>query len=509
MLSPVIVFGRRKDMLRLPSSDKSGDPGPLAGDGMTRERVASLAEAAASFARAEPWRHLEEEDLIHIEAPQAGPVRFASVLGSITRERGILFLSEPRQPGAVEIEELWMLQFRDAGTIPPSDLFLSDPRDESRRPSAGLLDLIETVLRALAVTTEDELDSGRWEKTVETSRGAVRIVLCLPGLLSPPEPEWDEQVDALAEEAEDAEKAEEEEWPEDFQLEDLETVPAAAGARFERTGEIEEGSAAPEFEARILASEAWEATGRRRVALARRALVLWPDCAEAWTLLADRERNPDRAVLLYSRALQTAGRGLDPFFLEIHAEELWDLPETRPFMRARLGLAEMLWEVDRREEAIAHFQELLRLDPMDVQGVHCRLVDDLLLLGRDNEAAHVLASHPDDTLVHSLYSRAVLAFRREGDSPGARHGLSLALARNRYVPDYLLTDDLVLDEDGPMLPRPGDRSEAVSYAVAAHEVWEATPGALDWLRERVAERRSLERGDRDGAGRHRRRKSRR
>lgn len=493
-------------MLRVPPSGKSDDGlGLLSGDGVTLEQVSSLAEAAASFARAEPWRHLEEEDLIHVEAPSTGPFRFASILGSISQERGILLLSEPRKTGATEIEELWMLQYLDARTIPSSDLvlwerhglalagendypWLSNPRDESRRPDAGLLDRVEAVLRALAVTAEDELDSGRWEKTVETSRGAVRVVLCLPDLLNPPEPEWDDRVDALAEEAEEAEK---EGWPEDFRLEELETEPATLGARSEEA-EAEESAAAPEFEARILAVEAWATLGRRRVALARRALALWPDCAEAWCLLADRERNPERAVILYSRALETAGRGLDPFFLEIHADELWEMTETRPYMRARLGLAESLWEVDRREEAVAHFQELLRLDPMDAQGVRCRLVDDLLLLCRDDEAARVLAAYPDDAIVHSLYSRALLAFRREGDSPEARDGLSLALARNRFVPDYLLIDDLVLDEDAPPLPHPGDRSEAVSYAVAAHQVWERTPGALDWLRERVAERRNPE-----------------
>lgn len=482
----------------------------LSGDGVTLEQVASLAEAAASFARAEPWRHLEEEDLIHVEAPVTGSLRFASVLGSITRERGILFLSAPPKPGAIEIEELWMLQYMDARTIPSSELFLwerhglalagenaypwiSNPRDESRRPDAGLLDRVEAILRVLAVTTEDELDAGRWEKTVETSRGSVRMVLCLPGLLNPPEPDWDDRVDALAEEAEEAEK---EGWPEDFHLEDPEAEPSAGAPP---------PKAAPEWEARILAGDAWGTQGRRRVALARRALALWPDCAEAWCVLADRERDPGRAVVLYSRALEKAGRGLDPFFLEMHAEELWEMPETRPYMRARLGLAESLWEVDRHEETVAHFRELLRLDPMDVQGVRCRLVDDLLLLGRDDEAARVLASYPDDPLVHSLYSRALLIFRREGDSPEARRGMSLALARNRFVPDYLLSEDLVPDEDTPGLPRMGDRSEAVSYAVAAHEVWERTPGALDWLSERAAERRSLERNSfrQPKAGSHR------
>ncbi|MNC94932.1 hypothetical protein D3C83_119220 [compost metagenome] len=39
------------------------------------------------------------------------------------------------------------------------------------------------MLRALADTTEDEIDSGRWTKQVQTSDGAVSLTLSLPLLL--------------------------------------------------------------------------------------------------------------------------------------------------------------------------------------------------------------------------------------------------------------------------------------------------------------------------------------
>lgn len=496
------------------------DPGLLSGDGVTLEQVASFAEAASSFARAEPWRHLEEEDVIHVEAPESDPVRFASVLGSISRERGILFLSELWKPGAVRFEEPWLLRYADARTMPSPDLYLweryglalagendlpwvSTPADGNRRPDAGLLDRFEAILRALAVTTEDEMDSGRWEKTVETSRGSVRVVLSLPDLLNPPQPDWDDELDALSA------AAEEEGWLDDVLLEDLEEELTAAGARAMETGEV--GKAAvpparmcPEWEAQLLVDEAWEVMGRRRVALARRALALWPDCADAWSLLAERERDPERAVILYTHAMAVAERGLDPLFFEIHAGSFREIPETRPYLRARLGLADALWEVDRCEEAVAHFQELLRLDPMDSRDVRSRLVDALLLLGRDGDAARVLAAYPGDTLAHSLYSRALLAFRREGDSPGARKCLTIALTRNRFVPEYLLAEDLGPDEVTPLLLQPGDRSEAVFYAVAAFDVWERTPGAFDWLRKRVSEQRRSRREEEEEGRRKRR-----
>jgi tetratricopeptide (TPR) repeat protein len=476
------------------------DPGLLAGDGVTLDQVASFAEAAASLTRAEPWRHLGEMDRIQVEAPEWGLTRSACVLGWAGPERGILFIPEPRELtaklllGGIVAKEPWMVHCVASWMIPPHDLYLWEkhglalageedyprvvtPADESRRPDSRLLGFFESVLRALAVTTEDEMDSGSWEKTVETGLGPVRLTLILPDLLHPPEPGWDDDLGDLSDE----------EWLDDEFLEDEEelvsTLAAADGT--DGMAETEEEPPSSELEAQRLVYQAWEAIGRRRVALARQALALWPGCADAWMLLAEHERDPERAVSLYSRAVEEAGRTLPVLLDDCVGLDDWAGHETRPYLSARFGLAEALWQADRSEEAIAHFQELLRLDPKDSLGARNRLVDALLLLDRDGEAVRVLDAHPDEIRAHSVYSRTLLAFRREGDSPGARNCLTLALARNRFVPECLLADGIPPELPSPFL-RPGDRSEAVLYAMASSGVWYSTPGAIDWLRERVS-----------------------
>jgi hypothetical protein len=50
-------------------------PGPLTGDGVTLERLAAFARAAAGFLAASGWRHLNEEDRVRIEAPDVEPGR--------------------------------------------------------------------------------------------------------------------------------------------------------------------------------------------------------------------------------------------------------------------------------------------------------------------------------------------------------------------------------------------------------------------------------------------------
>ncbi len=453
------------------------DPGLLAGEGVTLEQLASFAEAAAAFARAEPWRHLNEEDRIDVEAPEPSPVRFAMILGRDVLTRAALFLPEPPEEGAdAELQDPWLLHYLPPWMVPTQDLYTWERHglalageddhpmvarlsDDKRRPDSGLLDAVEAFLRAVAVTTEDEMDSGRWEKVVVTGRGPVRLVLSLPDLLHPPESAL-RPVIVLDEE-------------------DLFGKPVP---------EPLEALNSTQRSARDLVDRAWSAQGRRRVALVRQALALWPDCVDAWVLLAQREHDPERAVALYSRAVEAASRVLDPLFLFEMAGNAWEVPKARPYLRVRFDLAETLWQAGRLKEAIDHYKELLRLNPMDNQGARFRLVDALILLGRDPEAARVLDAYPEELLARFLYVRTLLAFRREGDSPGARNCLTFALRRNRFIPEYLLMEDLLLEEEPPLFFRPGERSEAVAYALGAQEVWEATPGALGWLHERTSTR---------------------
>lgn len=221
------------------------------------------------------------------------------------------------------------------------------------------------------------MDSGRWEKTVETGLGPMRMILTLPELLHPPEPDWDDDLGDLADE----------EWLDEALLDDAEELLVSAEDLDMNSGPAGEPPT-PEAQAQRLVYRAWESMGRRRVALARQALDLWPGCADAWMLLAEHERDPERSVSLYSRAVEEAGRAIDPRLFEAEAGDIadigeyWSGHEARPYLSARLGLAEALSQAGRRDEAVAHFQELLRLDPRDRQGVRSRLAEVMRLRER-------------------------------------------------------------------------------------------------------------------------------
>ena len=123
--------------------------------------------------------------------------------------------------------------------------------------------------------------------------------------------------------------------------------------------------------AQALIYDAWEiGDGRRRMALARHALKISPLCADAYVILAERpsislkERRD-----LFERGVKAGEMTLGPEGFEEFAGHFWGFLETRPYMRARAGLAQTLWAEGRHDEAIAHCREMLDLNPGDNQGI--------------------------------------------------------------------------------------------------------------------------------------------
>lgn len=218
--------------------------------------------------------------------------------------------------------------------------------------------------------------------------------------------------------------------------------------------------------------------------LAKKALKIDPDCADALVLLAENAATLSEAFELYGQGVRAAERSLGKDFLKEYAGYFWGTVETRPYMRARAGLADCLWRLGRREEAVEHYQQMLELNPGDNQGIRYRLVNHLLELDRMGDADALLHRYPDDGAAEWFYTSALLEFRRFGDSAESRRLLSRARRANRHVPAYLL-GERQLPQFLPEYIQPGQADEAVSYVAAALPVWRAIPGAITWLRSEV------------------------
>lgn len=218
------------------------------------------------------------------------------------------------------------------------------------------------------------------------------------------------------------------------------------------------------------------------VALAREALAVWPDCADAYVLLAEQARGPKEALGLYSEGVAAGERDLGEAAFRTAAGRFWGWLPTRPYMRAKFGLAQALWVLGRRDEAVEQYQDMLRLNPDDNQGVRYSLAACLLETGRDAELGDLLTQYDEDGSASWAYSAALLAFRREGDTPQTRKLLTAARKANKFVPDFL-TGRETLPSRMPETVGHGDRDEAVDYAVGFLNGWRGTPGAVAWLRK--------------------------
>ncbi len=228
--------------------------------------------------------------------------------------------------------------------------------------------------------------------------------------------------------------------------------------------------------------DAWDSDDRRRrMALAKKALKISPLCADAYVLLAqEAARNADEALQLYRQGVEAGEKALGKTAFRDDVGHFWGILETRPYMRARQGLAQSLWESGAREEAVTHYRDMLRLNPNDNQGIRYILLDCFLTLGRDGDADELLRRYKNDGAAAWAWSAALALFRREGDCSASRKALARAVRSNNHVSAYLLGRKK-LPHNLPTFISMGGEDEAVAYVHDSAPAWAATPNALKWV----------------------------
>lgn len=238
------------------------------------------------------------------------------------------------------------------------------------------------------------------------------------------------------------------------------------------------------FEAQDLVYDAWEAGSKReRMALAKQALEISRDCADAWCLLAEEAKGLVETRAHLEEGVAAGERALGKQVFEEDVGHFWGLFETRPYMRARASLADCLWEMGEKEEAVDHMVGLLRLNPNDNQGIRSILTPRLLWLDRLSEAEKLLSDYEEDMFAQWCFDQALLLYLKEGsDAAEAKTAMQKALKTNPYVADYLL-ENKKLPKSIPNGYTLNSKEEAYFYVLYAAETWKAKKGALIWLHE--------------------------
>lgn len=232
--------------------------------------------------------------------------------------------------------------------------------------------------------------------------------------------------------------------------------------------------------AQQLVYDAWDARGPRRTELAREALAISPDCCDAYMVLADEASSPVEVKELLEQAVAAGERALGPEFFEEYVGHFWGMVESRPYMRARKNLALALWNLEERDRAVEHFEDMLRLNPFDNQGIRYDLARCLLEAGDDAKLGALLARFDDDESTNWLFTRALWTFRVHGDTAAATLAIADALESNAAVPPFLF-GLWQLPPEPPKSYSPGDENEAALYVGYCGEYWHETPGAMEWF----------------------------
>jgi tetratricopeptide (TPR) repeat protein len=240
-------------------------------------------------------------------------------------------------------------------------------------------------------------------------------------------------------------------------------------------------------QAQDLIYDAWErATARSRIALARKALAISPLCADAYNILAEEARSVEEARDLYARGVEAGELALGRKGFREYAGHFWGFLETRPYMRARAGLASALLKLGDDEAAIGHYHDMLELNPGDNQGIRYVLAACLLRRGDEAELKNLLAAYRAEGSAHWLYTRALLAFRegRVGEDEVVRL-VKDAWSANEHVPAILAgTASRVVSDSGYITV--GGPDEATEYVAECGPAWHGTPGAVEWLSKLAA-----------------------
>ncbi len=492
--------------------DRKEHPALVAVSGVTPELLQSFYSAAADYYRAAPWIRLNNYQVIALRYPAVSgqPYQYAMSMGQGGIEYGLAkylrwedvvrqFIEDDRQemlpPGGLHslfFGDMTLAPFDDLDAIEQHGWEIAGPEaypipfivlgpEEGRRPTREELEWYEAALRAIPLLAREHLKpDGRGDYVpieltldVPTHAGIMAVGAKYPAGEIP-----------LAEQP-----AQRLTWP--AADEDEFDVPLAFDRRImekamqrigQEVGAESQWQDAAMERAQEMMYQAFEETNpAKRIALAHESLAVSPDCADAYVLLAQEEADTlQRALEYYQQGVAAGERALGVEFFKEQAGHFWGILETRPYMRARQGLADALWRLKRRDGAREHYREMLRLNPGDNQGIRYLLLALLLEMGREDEAIALLQEYEDEWSAVWLYTRALLEFRQHGASMRANRALADALKENPHVPPYL-TGKKRIPSRLPTLIGMGDEAEAVAYASDHLNHWRGTPGAIEWL----------------------------
>ena len=159
----------------------------------------------------------------------------------------------------------------------------------------------------------------------------------------------------------------------------------------------------------------------------------------------------------------------------------WVCVENRPALRCLVNLAFLEERMGNKRAMFDIAEQVLALNPDDNHGLRNLIINDRLRRNDNIGALRLAENYPADFHPDIAYGRALALFRL-GRVDEANAAVQDAVGDLPKVPRYLLAKRVRKPKIDSVGVRMGGDDQAWLYRQEMRDTWQATPGALDWLK---------------------------
>lgn len=237
------------------------------------------------------------------------------------------------------------------------------------------------------------------------------------------------------------------------------------------------------LKANKLANDAWNNKSfNKRVRLAKEALKISEECAEAYIILSfDNSLSSEEQKELAKKAVELSSKNINAEILKNYKEDFLDFDLTRTYFSSKYRLGTLLWNMQERQAAIKEFLSLIEVFPKDSLMVRSSLMSWLIEEDMDEELENLLEKYKGDYLASTKFTKALYLYKT-GKTEEALRYLRIANSSNPFVIEFLLKQRK-MKKNKNKFERLGTEEEAINYIKHSEDAWNSVEGARKWLKE--------------------------
>src|SRR5690625_609422 len=244
--------------------------------------------------------------------------------------------------------------------------------------------------------------------------------------------------------------------------------------------EFEATPLTPRDQAQDLLYDARETHGIKRKNLIEEALSIYPNSSDAYLLLAEDANSELEFGANLKKAVQVGEKDLGKAFFLENKGHFWMMIETRPYMRAKAMYAEYLYKIGDEKKAFQQYEEMLRLNPNDNQGIRYILLTMYIETAQYKKAQELINEFSDEGTAIFLFNKILVDYFINGFTNQTKNFIKEANKQNPFIKDYLLGNKKAPSEHFSHIGF-GDETEAIVYVQENIHLWKACPELLKEL----------------------------